>query len=390
MKIAFIGQKGIPATWGGIEFHVEELARRLAARGHQVTVYVRSWYTPKGKSQVPKSEFQKGNPNSELYDGVRLINTPTWKTKHLDAFVHSFTSTIHALFQGYDIIHYHAIGPSFFCWIPKLLGKKVVVTIHRFDYLAAKWGTFAQLSLRFSEKFALSVPHRTIVVARHQQDHYRVQGYKNLKYIPNGVPILERLNPEIIRQKYGLGKQTYLFFAGRLTPEKRIDWIINTYIKLPDSYQSAYKLVIAGGSSATDAYERDLHNLAGTNQNIIFTGYVQGKEKQELFSNAKLFILPSAVEGLPIALLEGMSYGLPCLVSDIPPHREVIQNNHNGILFTQDAESDLFVKLTTILDQPNTDLEQLGFTAKKKAQLEYDWKNIVTQTEQVYSELFNH
>jgi glycosyltransferase involved in cell wall biosynthesis len=372
MKIAFIGQKGIPATWGGIEFHVDELASRLVKRGHQVTVYVRNWYTPKETTN---------------YQGIRLVHTLTWNTKHLDAIMHSFTSSIHALFQDYDIIHYHAIGPSFFCWIPKLFGKKVVVTIHRFDYLAAKWGAFAQLSLRFAEKFALSVPHRTIVVARHQQDHYQVQGYKNPQYIPNGVPILDHLDPEIIQQKYGLQKQRYLFFAGRLTPEKRVDWLIKAYQLLPEIYQSQYKLVIAGGSSATDEYEAQLHAFAKTDTNIIFTGYVHGKEKQELFSNAKLFILPSAVEGLPIALLEGISYGLSCLASDIPPHREVIHHGQNGYLFSQNSPADLQSKLEQYLGYPESELKSIGTRAKQKVQQEYNWENIVTQTELLYSNL---
>ncbi|MDI6784246.1 MAG: glycosyltransferase family 4 protein [bacterium] len=382
MKIAFIGQKGIPATWGGIEVHVDELARRLAARGHQVTVYVRSWYTPRNKSEIR-------NPKSEIYEGVRLVHTPTWKTKHLDALIHSFIATIHAVFQGYEIIHYHAIGPAFFCWIPKLLGKKVVVTIHRFDYLAAKWGGFARKSLRVAEKFALRIPHKTIVVARHQQDHYQVQGYPHVRYIPNGVPILDKLDPEIIQQKYGLQKNSYLFFAGRLTPEKRVDWLITAYKKLIEQDQSSLKLVIAGGSSATDAYETELHHRAQSFPGIIFTGYVQGKEKQELFSNAKLFILPSAVEGLPIALLEGMSYGLPCLASDIPPHREVIQNRRTGYLFAQDSESDLLQQLKNILAKSEEELVQLGSEAKKKVALEYDWNNIVIQTEKVYTDVIH-
>ncbi|MFB3895269.1 MAG: glycosyltransferase family 4 protein [bacterium] len=383
MKIAFIGQKGIPATWGGIEYHVDELATRLANRGHQITVYVRNWYTPKTKSEI-------SNPKSELYNGIRLVRTPTLKTKHLDAIIHSFTSTIHALFQDYDIIHYHAIGPAFFCWLPKLFGKRVVVTIHRFDYLAAKWSGFAQYSLRLAEKIALRIPSRTIVVARHQQDHYAVQGYTHLTYIPNGVPILAQVNPEIIRQKYGLEKNQYLFFAGRLTPEKRVHWLLQAYQQLNQDYQSRYKLVIAGGSSATDTYETSLHQTATSIPGIIFTGYVQGREKQELFSNAKLFILPSEVEGLPIALLEGMSFGLPCLASDIPPHREVIQNNRNGYLFMQDSLSDLQNKLKSILAKSDGELTQIGNEAKQKVIADYNWDDIVVRTEQVYAELILH
>ena len=380
MKIAFIGQKGIPATWGGVEFHVDELAQRLAHRGHQVTVYVRSWYTPRRKSEIQ-------NPKSEIYKGVRLIHTPTWNTKHLDAILHSFTSTIHALFQGYDIIHYHAIGPAFFCWIPKLFGKKVVVTIHRFDYLAAKWGWLAQMSLRFSEKIVLQVPHRTIVVAQHQLEYYREKGYSNLVYIPNGVSVLPNIPPEIIQNKYGLRNNSYLLFAGRLTPEKRVDWIIDTYRNLVQNNKNSVKLVIAGGSSATDKYETQLHESASSIPGIIFTGYVTGKEKQELFSNAKLFVLPSAVEGLPIALLEGMSFEIPCLVSDIPPHQEVIQDERNGYLFDSNSRGSLESKLEHLLDLSQETLIQVGIEAKKKVKQDYDWDEVVTQIEQIYTQL---
>jgi glycosyltransferase involved in cell wall biosynthesis len=168
-----------------------------------------------------------------------------------------------------------------------------------------------------------------------------------------------------------------------------VHWLLQAYQNLHKDYQTRFKLVIAGGSSATDAYETKLHQEAKLIPGIIFTGYVQGKEKQELFSNAKLFILPSEVEGLPIALLEGMSFGLPCLASDIPPHREVIQNNRNGYLFIQDSLSDLQDKLEHILTKSDSELTQIGNEAKQKVISDYNWDDIVAQTEQAYAELIN-
>lgn len=368
LKIAFIGQKGIPGQWGGVEAHVDELAYELTKKGHQVYVYVRNWYTSKSLKE---------------HKGSKLIHTPTLKTKHLDAFIHSFTSSLHALSKNFDIIHYHAIGPAFFSWIPRLKSK-IVCTIHRYDYEAEKWGVAAKMFLRFSEKIALSVPHKTIVVAKYQQEFYQRAG-KRVEYVPNGVRIPSLVKPDQITAKYGLKGNDYILFLGRLVPEKRPDWLIKAYLKSKEKV-GHLKLVIAGGSSATDSYSRKLKKLAQNDENIIFTDYVQGQLKEELLSNAKLFVIPSELEGLPIALLEAMSYGLTCLASDIPAHCEVVKEGENGFLFHKQEFKDFAQKLIGLTKFKQT---SVGEKAKQSIKKEYDWSKIAANIEQIYLSLIS-
>lgn len=371
VKIAYIGQKGIPATFGGIESHIDELSRRLIKREHKVYVYVRDWYTDK---------------NLKQYQGVELIHTPTIKTKHLDAFIHSLTSSFHSIFQEYDIVHYHALGPTVFCWLPKIFRNKVVVTLHGLDWKREKWGSFAKVFLKFTERTATYIPDKTIVVSRALREYFESKYKREFTYIPNGVNVPEaKGGSDIIREKYGLNGEDYLFWMGRLTPEKRVDWLIKAFKEIR-SRMPSLKLVIAGGSSATDEYVRELEELAGDDERIIFTGYVVGQEKEELFSNALLFILPSCLEGLPIVLLEAMSYRLPCLVSDIPPHQEVVNEKVDGFLFHSNDFSDFVRKLGELLESSKR-LREIGENARRKVEKEYDWDEAVDRTEEVYKNL---
>jgi len=371
MKVAFVGQKGIPAIWGGIETHVEELGRRLAERGHKVTVYVRNWYTPTGVIE---------------YKGIELKHVPCINTKYFDAITHTFNSSINSLFNSYDIIHYQAIGPSLLSWIPRVFRKKVVATIHRFDYQSGKWGYLAKKALKISEKFALSVPNQTIVVAKYQQKIYMDRGY-NTVYIPNGVNIIKPRQVDIIKREYNLKGKDYILYMGRLVPEKRCDWLIKAFNKAYDSTDNNLKLIIAGGSSSSDDYVKKLKDLSRNNSRIIFTDYVTGLKKEELLSNALLFILPSYLEGLPIAVLEASSYGLPCLVSDIIPHKEVINENINGFFFSSNDYYSLEKKLKNILTYSSEELEKVGREAREYVKKRYSWDSVVDKTERLYFEV---
>lgn len=371
VKIAHIGQKGIPAVFGGVDFHVEELSRRLVQRGHKVYVYVRNWHTDREMKE---------------YHGVSLIHAPAIRTKHLDAVVHSFTSSLHSIFNSYDIVHYHGLGPTIFCGLPKVFRSKVLVTMHGLDWQRGKWGFLAKTFLKSTEITAMYIPDKTIVVSKAQKEYFEKKYGKECVYIPNGVNIPQRrLSSDIRKEKFGLEGKDYLFWIGRLTPEKRVDRLIKAFKEIK-SKMANLKLVIAGGSSATDQYVKTLRKIAGKDKRIIFTGYVAGQEKEELFSNALLFILPSYLEGLPIALLEAMSYRLPCLVSDIPPHREVINERVNGFLFKSNDFSDFVKKLGRLLENPER-LRNIGENARRKVEKEYDWDEVVRKTEEVYKEL---
>jgi len=373
MRIVFIGQKGIPATFGGIEYHVEELSRGLAARGHEVRVYVRSWYTDRRK---------------KFADGVRLIHLPTIRSKHLDASVHSLLGSLHSLFSGADIVHYHAIGPAFFSWIPRLFGKKVVCTVHRKDWQAEKWKPAARAFLRLSERASILFPHRTIVVSRTLQDYFREKYGKDTVHIPHGGFKIAPREASLIKTKYGLRGEDYILFLGRLVPEKRVDLLIRAYreLKRTSPKIQGIRLIIAGGSSASDSYVASLKKLSAKEPGIHFVGFVSGVEKEELLTNALVFVLPSSLEGFPIALLEAKSSGLFCLVSDISPHREAVREGREGLYFRAGDFSDLARKLLSAVEDRDR-LSLMKRKARDESRKPVLWAEACALTERVYQEV---
>jgi len=373
VRIAFIGQKGIPVTFGGVEYHVDRLSTELAGLGHDVTVYVRNWYTDKNKKD---------------HEGVRLRHVPTIKGKHLDASVHSFLCSIDCLFGKYDVIHYHAIGPTFFSFIPRIFGKKVVSTVHRRDWETEKWGRFAKTFLKWGELISVKIPGKTFVVSHVLKRYIKEKYDRETIHIPHGIDMPEKKAPDLIKEKYGLQGGDYVLFMGRLAPEKRVDWLISSYLSLfpQGSEDSNIKLVIAGGSSATPEYVEKLEEMSGHNPGIIFTGYVVGTEKEELLSNALLFALPSHLEGFPIVLLEARSYGLCSLVSDIPPHLEAVHTGFDGLLFDSRDQADLTQKLRTLIEDPEQ-AKLYGKNAYEAIQKRPEWREVAERSAAVYQEM---
>jgi len=366
MRIAYIGLKGLPGTFSGIETHVHELGKRLVLRGHEVTAYVRPQYTPR--------EIREDA-------GIRLRHIPTIKSKHLDASVHSFLSAVHSISASYDIVHFHTIGPASFGSLTRLSNAKIVTTIHRMDYLSGKWGWFARSCLQLAERVCLNVSHRTIVVAPFLREHYNALGY-DVEYIPNGVPLPSSAIGADELGKLGLRPNEYYLFLGRLVPEKRPEWAIKAFIESCPGHE---KLVIAGGSSATDRYVEELKRVAAPAEDrIIFTGAVYGQLKEELLGNARAFLLPSALEGLPITLLEAMSYGRPCLVSDIPPHKDVIVDGRNGFLHDADSFASLSARLGQLPGMDSSHLAEVGAAARRTVAENYDWEDVVDSIEKCY------
>jgi glycosyltransferase involved in cell wall biosynthesis len=366
MRIAFIGLKGLPGTYSGVETHVHELGTRLVSRGHEVIAYVRPHYTPR---HVTDDE------------GIRLLHLPTIPSKHMDATVHSFLAALHAVKAKYDIVHFHTIGPGSFAVFSRLSSARIVTTVHRFDYLSGKWGWFARTCLRTAERMSLRAAHRVIAVAPFIQSHYESQAYR-VEYIPNGVtlPVVGLDTKEI--EALGLRPKHYVLYLGRLVPEKRPDWAIRAFMKVRPE---GMRLVIAGGSSATDAYVRELQALAKpAADQILFPGPVYGALKDQLLANARAFLLPSALEGLPITLLEAMSYSRPCLVSDIPPHQDVIRDGVNGFLHRHADVDHLCERLHEVTQMATDSLEQVGKAAREIVAAEYAWENIVDQIERLY------
>ena len=357
MKIAMIGQKGIPTLFGGIERHVEGLSYALVKENHQVFVYARTYYTPKKTKQ---------------YQGIEIIHLPSIRTKHLDAISHVFLASWHAVFKiKPEVIHYHGIGPAFCLWIPKLFSPrtKIIFTFHCRDYFHQKWGKFAQISLKLGEMIGCSLADEIIAVSFDLKKYIKKTYHREAEYIPHGVEINKYLTPNLIK-KWGLEKNGYLLVVSRLIAHKGIHYLIKAYQQI----KTDKKLVIVGPSFYTQAYENKLKKLARNENRIIFLGAQSGNSLKELFSNAYVFIHPSKQEGLPLTVLEAGSFNCPLLLSEIPAHKKIFQDL--PFFFKNKNIRDLKEKLEFILKNPKL-ASQRAKQIKNLARQNYNWDKVV-------------
>lgn len=370
LNIAMFGQKRIPSREGGVEIVVEELAVRMAQRGYPVTCYNRSGH------HVSGAEFDSSALTD--YKGVRIKTVWTLDKKGLAAVTSSFFAAVCSAFSRADVVHIHAEGPAFMCWLPKLFGKRVVVTVHGLDWQREKWKKgFGAKYIHAGEKMAVRFADEIIVLSRNVQAYFQNTYDRKTIWIPNGVTRPDCMEAETIRQQFDLEKESYILFLGRLVPEKGIHYLIDAFKQVATDK----KLVIAGGASDTDAYVQDLKNLSRQDDRIVFTGFVQGKALEELYSNAYIYVLPSDVEGMPLSLLEAMSYGNCCLTSDIEECTEVIREY--GVAFRRGDIADLAQKLQVICN----DAELVADYKQKAADYicqRYNWEDVVSKTLDVY------
>lgn len=368
MKIAMIGHKRIPSREGGVEIVVEELATRLVKNGNIVDVYNR-----KGKNvQDKKIEVKK----IKNYKGVNIISIPTLISKKgIEALIYSFFATIRVCLKKYDVLHYHAEGSCAMLWLPHLFKKRIVVTIHGLDWKRSKWGGFASKYIKFGEKMAAKYADEIIVLSEGVKKYFKDNYNRETVFIPNGVNKPDVIEPDIIKQKYGLDKDSYILFLARIVPEKGLDYLIDAY----SNVKTNKKLVIAGGASHTNGYFEEIKNKVKDNSNIIMTGFVQGKELEELFSNCYIYCLPSDVEGMPISLLEAMSYGKNCLISDIEENVQV--GGNYATTFKKSNVEDLTEKLNQMLEgKCLKNAEEISKYVLNK----YNWDDVVKRTEDLY------
>lgn len=363
MKIAIIGQKGIPTTYGGVERHVEELSARLCKAGHEVYVYTRRNYTPQELKE---------------YQGVRLVSLPSVPTKHLDAISHTFFACLDVIRKKVDVVHFHSIGPSSLIWLIRLLRPSlpVVATFHSQCYHHQKWGSFAKAYLKFGESMACRLPDATITISRVLERYAQKQYGTKAHYIPNGV-----ITPDVKKEdeiaRFGLDKKDYIVTVSRLIRHKGVHHLISAY----NMIETGKKLVIVGDGSFSDDYVRELELLARNNPSIIFTGNQQGEALAQLYANACLFVQPSESEGLSISLLEAMSYKLPVLVSDIPENLEAV--GKYGCIFKNKDIKDLSVKLGQMLSRPKK-IEKQALANKERVDKLYNWDMIAEKVIGVY------
>jgi glycosyltransferase involved in cell wall biosynthesis len=356
-----LGLKGIPYP-AGIENFTEEIGWRLVERGHEVTVYVRPYVDVR-----------------DSHRGMRIRHLTSVQTKHLDALTHTFLATVDVLFSDLDIVHYHALGPSVFALMPRLRGLKTVAQVHGLDWQRAKWSTFASRCLQAAEYSAVYFPHRTIAISTTLQRYLETKYRRRVDYLPTGVNTYGHREPAQIKQ-WGLEKDSYILFLSRLVPEKGCHYLIEAYERLA----TGKRLVIAGPASGEGAYEASLRRT--TNPNIIFTGAATGSVLEELFSNAYVYVLPSEVEGLSHALLQGLSHGRCVLASDIEPNIEALGGC--GLTFKSQDASDLQQKLQWLLDHPGF-VEQCAAAARARVHEHYAWDRVVDRLEAIYADCCN-
>ena len=309
---------------------------------------------------------------------------PILRTKHLETFLHTLWSTVHVLTQPCDVVHYHALGPALFSFVPRLVGKKTVVTVQGLDWQRKKWGRFASFVLRMGEHAAVQFPTHTMVVSQELQRYYRERYQAETSYVPNGGIVRERCSPEKIHD-WGLQSGKYILFLGRFSPEKGCHLLIEAYQKLQAVFHQAdVKLVMAGASSYCADYSRRLHAHAG--ENIKILDWVSGDVLDELLTKAMIFVLPSDLEGLSLALLDAMGAGLCVLASDVPENREALQGA--GFTFRRGDVADLTDRLCFLIANPGV-REAAGRTAKQRVRDHYQWPAIAEAVERVYLRMMN-
>lgn len=370
-RVAMIGQKRIPSREGGVEIVVNELSTRLVKKGYEVDAYNRSGYHVSGK------EFEAPDKKGKYYNGIRIIVVPTFRNGKLNAIVYAFLATLRSLFGRYDVIHYHAEGPCAMLFIPKLFGIKVVATIHGLDWQRAKWGNFASFVLKFGEKMAAKYADEVIVLSENVQKYFMDTYGRETKYICNGIAKPENRKADMIRRKYGLEKDGYILFLARLVPEKGLHYLIEAFRGI----ETGKKLVVAGGSSHSHEYMQKIEAMAKKDARIIMTDFVQGQVLEELYSNAYCFVLPSDIEGMAISLLEAMSYGNCCLVSDIEENLEVVGDK--AASFRKGNVTDLKKQLVYLLDNKSV-VEGYKAGAQEYICTKYNWDDVVDKTCRLY------
>ncbi len=360
LNIAMIGSKGLPAKFGGVERHVEEIGRRLVDRGHNVTVYARKPFSEEG-----------------TYIGMRVKILPSISTKNLDTATNTLAATFHSLFGHYDIVHYHAIGPSIFAWIPSMFGKVTISTIHAPDYRQSKWGPFARYLLRLGERTGTKATSAAVSVSKLMAGGLEQRYGRPVRYIPNGATLYD--TPAFGEaEKLGLERGRYILAVGRFIVERGFHTLIEAFKRV----KTDYRLVIVGDARFEEAYAARIRDEA--DGRVLLPGYIYGDLLNELYANCCFYVLPSLVEGLPISLIEAMSFERPVLISDIEENLEVA-GDIAEIFHRGDADS-LTGALTAMLGMNDDQRGEMGSRGRAKVEREYTWDLVTDKLEALYLE----
>jgi len=361
MKIAFIGQKGIPAFYVGITASTEKVALRLSKKGHQVTVYCRPYYTQ-----------MEGE-----YKGVVLKKIKSLKTKHLDAISHTFFSSLDALSQDYDIVNYQGIGPSSLSFFPRLKGKsKAVVTIHSLDWKRKKWNPLAKSLLKLAEYPSAFFPHKLATISEELKNYLEKNFKREVYKLTPGIDPPNEREPHRIK-RFGLEKEKFILYLGRLVPEKGCHYLLEAFKDL----DTDYKLFVAGNGFFSEDYLKKLHEYKS--EKILFGGFVEKEVLEELFTNAYLYVLPSEVEGVPQALLQALSYDRCVLASDIPENKEAM--GKWGFTFKNKDVKNLRENLSLLLS--NKEAVRNGTNQRSNyVKSKYSWDRTAQDLEKLFAQ----
>ncbi|HEU4928255.1 MAG TPA: glycosyltransferase family 4 protein [Candidatus Krumholzibacteria bacterium] len=369
LRIAMVGQKGIPARYGGVETHVENLATRLAARGHDVSVFCRS-----------RLRAVDGTPGANgTYRGVHLLYRGSVNTKHLDAASHTFVSALESSWRHhFDLVHLHGIGPAAFAPVAGLFGRKVVTTFHALDWRQVKWGRRAKSFLRYGEAIGARRSDGIIAVSRLMQAHIQSAHGVGATYIPNGASLPVGPVPPAALARWGLEPGGYLLTVGRIIPDRDVETLLRAFARVRER-QPQLKLVVVGSETPRTPYSDMLEKMAGTG--VVFTGDVFGTELESLYAHCLVYVLASRVEGLPITVCEAMAHGRPLVLSDIPENAEV---GGDAARFFRCGDDQALSAVLDGLLQDRAGRESLGVIARERCESHYNWERITDQVESFY------
>jgi glycosyltransferase involved in cell wall biosynthesis len=373
LRIAMIGQKAIPARYGGVETHVEAIATRLVARGHEVSVFCRSRLRP-GRNGAPLPDGYRAARST--YDGVRLVYRPSLNSKHTDAASHTLLCALEAsLAHDFDLVHLHGIGPSSCAPVARLFGRPVVSTFHALDWRQAKWGRRARVMLHRGESIGAHNSNAVIAVSRLMQAHVRQTHGVEAIYVPNGAPACATPPESALLAPWGLRAGGYILAVGRIIPDRELHTLIAAFERMP----SDLRLVIVGSETPRTDYSASLERAAG--ERVLFTGDVFGEPLQALYAHCLFYVLASRVEGLPITVCEAMAHGKSLVLSDIAENLEV-----GGEAARYFHCGDVDALLAALSEQVvNAALrERLGQEGKRRAAEIYNWDLVTEQVEGVY------
>jgi glycosyltransferase involved in cell wall biosynthesis len=366
LNVMLLGLRGFPNVQGGVEKHAEHLFPILSNLGCKVNVLARSPYQP-------------SNIGNE-WKGIQFRWLWAPKTKGLEAIVHSFIGVIYAAIKRPDILHIHAVGPGLVTPLARLLGLKVVMTHHGPDYERQKWGALAKFVLRVGEYFSMRLANERIVVSQGIRSLVFRQYGRDSIFIPNGTDLPDIPQTDAALQRFGLISRQYILLVSRLVPEKRHFDLIEAFRRtdLPN-----WKLVFVGDSDHPDAYSRQLLDAGNQVPNVVFTGFQSGISLTELYAHAGLFVLPSSHEGLPIALLEALSYGLPAVVSDIEANLEIgLSGEHYFPLGNVSLLAERIRDFACRID--SSEIREMRRSWVKER---YNWDHIASRTFAVYQKV---